>query len=341
MHTYVDNGVGTLAYLFTNYVVIKRILGWEDNNFLLLLGRRDLLGGGKLVLLVHRDDILGDPRDTCSCVSWRGFFRPDHVSYCINGSLWSNAIGWEYSCILLLIVLVARLTPLDDGSFDVSIPCSLICGRYLVLKTRNSKCATVWCSGSRSLSLVLWSTWLEEKVVNYHLSLIHIHWWNRCLVGTIRSVPFGEHFPLLLLQKLHVISGGLVWRDKITECIDHRLCLIELLILLSHSSGGFHGCASRACHCIFLSFIRQSSFVSAELRLSGLLLLWWGCGARSLKERLRLLVFLHTDSDWHAIPIIAGRCTRRRHNSASVWWKRLRGTEASRWHWRRSTRLLV
>ena len=199
MHAYINNGIGTLTDLLSDYIVVKRVLGREDDNFLLLLRRGNLLRSSKLVLLIHWDDILSDSWNSSSSVSRWGFLWPGHVTHSFQRRFWTNAICcWKNSCILLLIVLISGLASLNDCSFNISISCSLICNCNLVLESRNPKCTSVRCSSRWSLSLIFRCAWLEEEVIYYHLSLVHIHWWNRCLVGPIRST-FGEHLSLLFL----------------------------------------------------------------------------------------------------------------------------------------------
>lgn len=175
MHANVYNGVSSLTDLFSNDIVIKGSFCREDNNLFLL---RYLL-----VSCCLRDLVW----ETGSGVSWRCLFGPSkHISHNLN--------GWFYSITGRRLQVGARLPFLNKGSLDVPISVS----GGLIEST--SSCS------SRPESIASWrlflGTWLEEKVVNNHLSLIHVNRRDRLwtIIGTLSSRPSSllEHIALLL-----------------------------------------------------------------------------------------------------------------------------------------------
>jgi hypothetical protein len=179
MHADINNGVGTLTNLLPDDIIIKWGFCWEDNYFFLLL--KDLLLIG---CCLGRDLIW----DTCSRVARGCFIWPSqHIPHDLNS--WLDCVSGRR------LNVSARLTLLNKCSLNisVSVSSSLIKGA-----TSWSR----WAEGIASWGLLL-RTWLEEKVIDDHLCLIHVNWryWLRAIYWTLSSWPgaFLEHIPLLLL----------------------------------------------------------------------------------------------------------------------------------------------
>lgn len=218
MHANINNGVGTLTNLLADYIVIKGGFCREYNNFFLLQN---------LLLLVTRSlrwDLLWD---TCGRVA-RGSFvwSSQHISHHFNS--WLDGVSWRR------LNVSARLTLLNKSCLYVSVSVS---SSLIKSPTSWSRCS----EGIASRGLLLW-TRLEEKVIDDHLSLIHVNWryWLRARITlSSRSLSFLEHISLLLLEELHVLLWRLV--RHFTESIYNRLSLVKLLLslaLISHIHGG-------------------------------------------------------------------------------------------------------
>ena len=222
MHANINNGVGTLTNLLPDYIVIKWGFCREYNNFFLLQNLLLLVTCG-----LRGWDLLWD---TCSGVARGGFvWSSQHISHDFNS--WLDGVSGRR------LDVSARLTLLNKSCLNVSvtISSSLIKGT-----TSWSRCP----EGIASWGLLLW-TRLEEKVIDDHLSLIHVdrrYWLRARITLSSWSLTFLEHISLLLLEELHVLLRRLV--RHFTESIYNRLSLVKLLLslaLISH----IHGCGSR------------------------------------------------------------------------------------------------
>ena len=208
MHADINNCVSSLSDLFSNDIVIQGSFCWEDNYLFLL---RYLLVTSCLRDLVW---------ETGSGVSGWCLLRPcKHISHNLNG--WFDSITWRW------LHVCARLPFLNKGSLDVpiSVRSSLIEGTTSCSRSPES-------IASRGLFL---RTWLEEKVVDDHLSLIHVNWRDRLrtIISSLcsRSCSLLEHITLLLFQKLHVFLRRLM--RHVTKCIYDWLSLVELFLSLA------------------------------------------------------------------------------------------------------------
>lgn len=173
-----------------------------------------------------RGDLL---RDTCGWVTRWGFVWPcQHISH--DFDRWLDRISWGW------LDVSARLTLLNKCCLYVSVSVS----SSLIERTTSwSRCA----EGIATWGLLL-RTWLEEKVIDDHLSLIHVNWrdWLRSRTLGSWSLTFLEHISLLLLQELHVFLRRLM--RHFTESIYNRLSLVKLLLSLALCTH-IHRCGSR------------------------------------------------------------------------------------------------
>jgi hypothetical protein len=119
MHAYVHGGVGTLANLLADNVVIEGGLGREDNNFLL----HWLIGVSLFLTLSGMKLFLIGARDACiSIVARWSLLWSSHyiVAHGIHHH-GSTRLIWLTTCHYIHVRLIRGLSALNDSCFDVTI----------------------------------------------------------------------------------------------------------------------------------------------------------------------------------------------------------------------------
>ena len=153
MHSYIHSCISSLPYLLSHDVVIKRILRRENYDFLLL----NLFYFLRLSFL------------------WAIFNRPIWNSSCICTR---RSLLWTSSAFCFGCLIVCWLPSLNYSSLDISVSSIGIRNRLVIID-----CCwvdNIWllwrASRWANYSPFFRRTWLEEEIVNDHLSLVHVHW---------------------------------------------------------------------------------------------------------------------------------------------------------------------